>query len=256
MRLIFLIIILFQFSLSCAQRGCPKQIVDSFGAVVRGDTCKKQIALVLTGDEFADGGDVVLRTLASQKIKASFFLTGRFYRNKKFQSLITRLKKAGHYLGPHSDQHLLYNDWTKRDSLLVSKDEFSNDLMKNYEAMESFGIRKSDAKYFIPPYEWYNAEIVKWARELDIVTVNFSPGTRSTADYTYPEMGSRYRSSEEIYASIVNLEAQKGLNGFILLLHVGVDARRNGKFYNKLELLLSELRERGYSFHRIDDFLK
>ena len=148
MRLIFLVIILFQSSLIYAQLGCPKQIVDSFGAVIRGDTCKKQIALVLTGDEFADGGDVVLKTLSAQKIKASFFLTGRFYRNKKFQSLIRRLKKAGHYLGPHSDQHLLYNDWTKRDSLLVSKDEFRNDLMSNYVAMESFGIGSKPRLHF------------------------------------------------------------------------------------------------------------
>ena len=91
------------------------------GAIIRGNTTKKQIALVFTADEFADGGKIILSTLQKQKIKASFFFTGRFYRNPKFQPLIRQAKQQGHYLGPHSDQHLLYCDWAKRDSLLITK---------------------------------------------------------------------------------------------------------------------------------------
>jgi hypothetical protein len=42
------------------------------------------IALVFTGDEFADGGDLIASTLRQQNIKASFFFTGRFYKNPDF----------------------------------------------------------------------------------------------------------------------------------------------------------------------------
>jgi peptidoglycan/xylan/chitin deacetylase (PgdA/CDA1 family) len=249
-------ILIFISSAAKAQQDCAHNIVDAFGAIIRGDTCKKQIALVFTGDEFADGGEIIRQALSAQKIQASFFLTGRFYRNKNFQMLIIGLKNDGHYLGGHSDQHLLYNDWTKRDSLLITKTVFRRDLMKNFAAMKLFGVRKADARYFIPPYEWYNKTIVQWASEMDIQTINFSPGTRSTSDYTYPELGARYRTSDEIFESIVNLDREKGLNGFILLIHIGVDSRRTDKFYNKLDLLLSQLKVRGYSFARIDDFLK
>ena len=31
--------------------------------------------------------------------------------------------------------------------------------MANYSAMEKFGIKKKEARYFIPPYEWYNDSI-------------------------------------------------------------------------------------------------
>lgn len=230
-------------------------ITDKFGAIIRGDTTLKEIALVFTGDEFADGGDMIRKALSKHKIKASFFLTGNFYSNKAFQPLIRALKKEGHYLGAHSDKHLLYAPWTKRDSLLVTQDVFNADLLMNFKRMAGFGIKKKNASWFLPPFEWYNAEIVKWTKELGLQLVNFTPGTRSTADYTYPEMGKSYRSSEEIYQSIMEYEqkSSNGLKGFILLIHIGTDPRRTDKFYAKLDDLLIALQREGYVFLRIND---
>lgn len=168
--------------------------------------------------------------------------------------MIRKLKKAGHYLGAHSDQHLLYCDWTKRDSLLVTKKQFSDDLLKNYAAMKKFGVQKKDARFFLPPYEWYNDTIAAWTKDLDLQLINFSPGTRSTADYTTPDL-KNYISSEEIYNSIINLDNKSGLEGFILLLHVGTSPARTDKFYNKLPALLQELKLRGYEFVRVDQLL-
>lgn len=48
------------------------------GGIIRGDSTKKNIALVFTGDEFADGGNFISKTLEQQKIKASFFLRAGF----------------------------------------------------------------------------------------------------------------------------------------------------------------------------------
>jgi len=123
--------------------------------------------------------------------------------------------------------------------------------------MAQFGIKKSDASYFLPPYEWYNSVITDWTRELGLQLINFSPGTRSTADYTYPGMGS-YRTSDEIYKSILDYEAKdpNGLNGFILVIHIGTDPRRTDKFYNKLDILINELKNKGYSFLKINELLK
>ena len=234
-----------------------KTVTDQFGAIIRGDTTKKMIALVFTGDEFADGGAHIRKTLRAEKVKSSFFLTGRFYSNKEFKPIIQKLKADGHYLGAHSDDHLLYCDWVKRDSLLVTQQQFSDDLKGNYRRMEKFGILKADAPYFLPPYEWYNASIVDWTAQQGLRLVNFSPGTRSTADYTYPQLGKSYRSSNEIYESIVNLEKKdpNGLNGFILLVHIGTDPRRTDKFYLRLQGLIKELKGRGYAFERIDEML-
>lgn len=232
-------------------------MTDPFGAIVRGDTTKKEIALVFTGDEFADGGPVIRKTLRERRVPASFFLTGRFYRNPQFRRLIRGLRADGHYLGAHSDEHLLYCDWEKRDSLLVTEDQFRTDLENNYKRMRRFGVRKQDAPFFLPPYEWYNAQIARWTADAGRTLVNFTHGTRSTADYTYPEMGKSYRGSDEIYRSVMEHErvSPHGLNGFILLVHIGTDPRRTDKFYDRLDRLIGELEGKGYTFRRIDDLL-
>jgi endoglucanase len=48
----------------------------------------------------------------------------------------------------------------------------------------------------------------------------------------------------------------EGLNGFILLLHIGTDPKRTDKFYNRLGDLIQALKGKGYSFVRIDGLLK
>ncbi|HKB45627.1 MAG TPA: polysaccharide deacetylase family protein, partial [Chitinophagaceae bacterium] len=182
--------------------------------------------------------------------------TGRFYRNLSFKSIIDQLKKDGHYLGAHSDQHLLYCDWNNRDSLLVSKEEFQKDLLQNYAEMKKAGIEKGKAKYFLPPYEWYNDSIVAWTKELGLQLINYTPGTISAADYTTTD-DKNYRSSDMIYSSIINYEQSKpsGLKGFILLLHIGAGSERTDKFYSYLPRLINYLRQKGYQFQTIEQLL-
>lgn len=160
-------------------------------------------------------------------------------------------------MGAHSDRHLLYADWEKRDSLLVTEREFKKDLIRNYKRMKKFKIKREAARYFMPPYEWYNSTITEWTSESGLTLVNFSPGTLSAADYTYPEMNERYRSSETIFQSILKYEGKNphGLNGFILLVHIGTDSRRKDKFYNKLDDLITALRDKNYEFVRIEELL-
>jgi len=226
------------------------------GGIIRGDKSKKDIAIVFTGHEYGEGGFQILETLKNYDADASFFFTGDFYRNPEFSSLIDDIVLDGHYLGAHSDKHLLYADWQKRDSTLVTRDSFFVDIEENYKAMVKFGVLPSDAKYFLPAYEWYNEDVSKWSSELGLQLVNFSPGTISTADYTFPSMGERYRDSESILASIKNAEDNGGLNGFILLMHVGTNPERSDKFYHKLPELLGFLAGKGYNFVTIDQLLK
>ena len=250
-----LVLLLLPVQPATSQSGSPPyQFL--YGAMVRGDTSKAEVALVFTGDEYADGGVHITHILKQHGIKASFFLTGKFYRNAEFEELIQDLVDGGHYLGAHSDQHLLYCDWVKRDSLLVTQKQFRDDLQDNYKAMLSFGIKEEDALLFLPPYEWYNDSISSWTRQMELQLINHTHGTLSHADYTVP--GTRgYRSSEKIFQSILDYEssASNGLNGFILLSHIGTAPERTDKFYFYLEKLLEELKSRGYSFKRIDELI-
>lgn len=224
----------------------------SHGGIIRGDSTKKKIALVFTAHEFADGAAAITKILTGTGTKANFFFTGDFYRS--FPKIVRQLKRRGHYLGAHGDKHLLYCSWQNRDSLLVSREEFLGDLKNAYEELKKAGIPGAGAKYFLPPYEWYNDSIAKWTGERGLVLVNFTPGTQSHADYTYPELPN-YRSNAEIYESIVQLEDQHGLNGFLLLFHFGTDPRRKEKFYPELGKLINELKKKGYKFVRLNELL-
>ena len=226
-----------------------------YGAIIRGKTNEKKIALVFTGHEYADGVKQINKTLNKYGVKGSFFFTGDFYNNPEFNPLIRSLKTGKHYLGAHSNKHLLYCDWTNRDSLLVTKTDFQADLKANYDAMKRFGIEKKDASLFLPPFEWYNESIANWTADAGLTLINYTPGTRSNADYTYPEMGNRYVGSQEIYQSIIDRETKEGLNGFLLLLHAGTDPRRVDKFYNKLDDLIIYLKKRGYNLVTVNDLL-
>ncbi|QDH81542.1 polysaccharide deacetylase family protein [Echinicola soli] len=226
----------------------------SEGAIIRGNPDNKQLALIFTGHHYAEGGSYILRTLSRYGIKASFFFTGSFYRNEDFRQLILDIKEDGHYLGAHSDKHLLYCDWDNRDSLLVSKEIFEEDLKGNYAEMAKWGIEKADTRYFLPPYEWYNEKISQWTRGFGLQLINFTPGTRSNADYTDPSMAN-YVSSEEIIHSILDYEAKADLNGFLLLLHIGAGPERKDKFHEKLPELIEALQTENYRFTTVDQLL-
>lgn len=228
-----------------------------FGAVVRTDTTKKQIHLVFTAHQFSDGYEIIDDVLSKHQIKASFFFTGDFYREKTNELIIKNLISKGHYLGAHSDRHLLYADWSKRHSTLITGTEFINDLKQNYDEMRKFGIALDDARIFLPPYEWYNSKIAEWCNRLGLMLICNTPGIISNQDWTYPELGLKYYESKKIFDNILNYESshEAGLNGFILLFHLGTDERRKDKMYNYLEALIKELKNRGYNFVLINDLL-
>lgn len=86
--------------------------------------------------------------------------------------------------------------------------------------------------------------------------INYTPGTRSHADYTTVN-DKNYRSSEEIYRSIIEFEGSEpaGLSGFMLLLHIGAGPGRPDSFSKYLPDLIKYLKGKGYHFQRVDHLL-
>jgi peptidoglycan/xylan/chitin deacetylase (PgdA/CDA1 family) len=237
-----------------ALKKAPNGLQTFKGAVIRGDSSVKKIALIFTGHEYGEGLKRISQTLTKEKIKANFFVTGLFA-NQNLSTLKT-LRAQGHYIGAHSEEHLLYADWQNRDSLYVTRAEFEEDLLANYETLGKLGIKREAAPVFLPPYEWYNDSIAAWTAGLGLTLINNTPGTLSAADYTTPSM-LNYRESDTIYQSIMAkaLDMPYGLNGYFLLLHAGADKERIDAFHLVLPLLTEELKSLGYQFVRVDEML-
>ena len=228
----------------------PDRNIYRDGGIIRTDPSVRHIDFVFTAADKADGADRIISTLRKYNIKGGFFFTGEFF--ELYPDVVRRIVAEGHYVGSHSYGHLLYAPWGKRDSLLVTRQEFEEDMFKSYKVLREFGV--TDAPYFIPPYEHYNATISSWARQLGLQVINYTPGTLTNGDYTTPGM-SRYFSSKEILGKIREYERTDpdGLNGHIMLIHFGTDPSRTDKFYDKLPGLIRELRRKGYSFTPLKD---
>jgi peptidoglycan/xylan/chitin deacetylase (PgdA/CDA1 family) len=214
------------------------------GGIVRTDPSLKRISLVFTAADKADGAASIRASLKRYGIKGAFFFTGEFF--EKYPGVVRDLLADGHYVGSHSYGHLLYAPWEKRDSLLVSREEFEADIRRSYEVMAPFGITPASAPLFMPPYEYYNATISSWARSMGLQLVNYTSGTYTNGDYTTPDMP-HYYSSRFILDKLLSVEASEGLNGHILLIHLGTDDARTDKFYTRLPQLIRTLQRRGYS---------
>ncbi len=226
------------------------------GGIIRGDKTGRTIALAFTAHEFAEGGDTVLSELKKHRARASFFLTGHFIANPNFHPWLKRMARDGHYFSVHSDQHLLLCSWDRERRTLVSRDEFRADIEANFTRYEALKLKASPGRFFIPAYEHYNRQITTWAQELGCMIINYTPGTRSNADYT-GEADKNFVSTQTIFDSIIKREQTDphGLNGFILLLHLGSGPGRADKFHFRFGELLDYLTGKGYELVRVDELL-
>jgi peptidoglycan/xylan/chitin deacetylase (PgdA/CDA1 family) len=226
------------------------------GGIIRGRRDRRALALCYTGHEFGEGLPEILDALAARAVPATFFFTGDFLRRPQFRASVDRLVAQGHFLGPHSDAHLLYCDWTPERPTLVSRDRFVTDIEANLAEIERYGVARPAVTHFIPPYEHYNEEIVAWCAALGLAVVNYTPGTLSAADWT-PEDHPRYRATDEIYESIYRREREDphGLNGFLLLMHAGAGPKRPDASVRRLGELLDHLLAGGYALERVDRLL-
>ena len=249
MRNSFFILCFLSLRLLAQPYDISRALKEPEGALYRADTSARMIYLNFTAHEYMEGLPFVARMLDSMKVPASFFLTGDFIR--KNPDWAKRLYASGHYVGAHSDKHLLYCDWVKRDSLLESLTTIRTDLENNITALERAGVPRGTLSFFMPPYEWYNRAVCKLVTDMGYVMVNFTPGTSSNADYTTPDM-KNYLSSDTIMARILRYERTRGMNGFHLLIHVGTDSARTDKLYAHLPALISYFRSRGYRFSRFN----
>lgn len=240
-----------------ATRPAAELLTFDHGGIIRGPRDEKRLALIFTGGDFGEGTEFILHELARRKIKASMFLTGDYLRKPEHRPLLARMVAEGHYLGPHSDAHLLYCPWDDRARTLVTEEQFQADLRKNLDDLAALGLPRERMTWFVPPYEWYNRQIVDWSQQLGLRVVSFTPGTRSNADYL-SESHPRFISSEAIYRGILDYETGRpdGLNGFLLLLHLGVGPERTDKMHLLVGRLLDELAGRGYRLLRVDELLE
>lgn len=225
---------------------------DRFGAIVRHNADSAVIYLIFSADSMFEGAPAALSVLDARGIKASFFLTGNFIRRHQNSALIHRILNSGHYIGGHSDRHILWADWNDERTPLVTEDSMLADVRGNLAALDSMGIPANDCRWFLPPFEWIGpGQAATLTDSLGIKIINPTPGIQIYRDYTTPDM-TEYHSSDSILRQLYDYERRKGLNGALLIMHLGTQEARTDKLYYHLPEIIDSLSALGYTFGRLD----
>lgn len=227
-------------------------VKDRYNCVVRIKPQSKDIYLVFTADSMFQGGEKVLKTLKKHKVKGSFFFTGNALRLEEHKDIIEKIIKEEHYVGGHSDSHMLYAEWSNRDSLIVTHQQILDDIIANARELEKFGITKEMSGWFLPPYEYYNDETVRLTESLGYKVLNYTPGTATPADYTTPSMPN-YKTSQQLIDKLYAFEKANGLGGAVILIHPGVNEERIDRLYDRLAEIIQDLKDKGYSFKSLNE---
>lgn len=211
----------------------------------------KTFHLIFTADSMFEGGEYALDLLRDRGIKASFFFTGNFLRDSlRNGAIVRRAISEGHYVGPHSDRHILLADWDEGRTTLVTPDSAVADMRANFALLAEYGVDTTASRILVPPYEWYNPSHIKAYRRAGYEPVSPTPGILTYRDYTTPDMPDYY-DSDSIWRATMRYEATKGMDGAIIILHLGTQDIRTDKFYHRLPALIDTLAARGYSPQRL-----
>jgi peptidoglycan/xylan/chitin deacetylase (PgdA/CDA1 family) len=68
--------------------------------------------------------------------------------------------------------HELYCGGERSRPTLLSREELREDLEANLKRLAQFGVERTAATHFLPPYEHHNEEVAAWTREAGLVLIS------------------------------------------------------------------------------------
>jgi len=227
----------------------------------RGNMTRKQIALTFDGGSTDNATPQILNILKEHNLKVTLFLTGSFI--QKFPEMTRRMAQEGHEVGNHTwnHPHLTTYAADKSHAALpnVTRELLQDQLWRTAKLFEEItGVKM--APFWRAPYGEHNAEIRQWAAELGYRHVGWTKGRNwqeslDTMDWVADTTSTAYHTSEEILAHLLKLaqEETPGLNGGIILTHLGSLRQDGDHFYTVLPRLINALRERNYNLVKISE---
>jgi peptidoglycan-N-acetylglucosamine deacetylase len=191
-------------------------------------TTEKVVAL--TFDDGSDGTNIpaILKILSDNRIKATFFLTGKAVINHP-----TRIKSIvanAHAIGNHSYSH---PNFTKISTTLMKSELTKTEsLIKNLTG-------KTSKPYFRPPYGYYNTLVLQ-----TVGSIGYTKTIKWNIDTIDWDGRSAYKITSKVLNNIVP--------GSIILMHTGAGAKYTP---TALPTIIKSLKAKGYRFVTIPQLL-
>ena len=217
-------------------------------------TDQKILALTFDAGSSAQGADSIIDILAARDIKTTVFLTGTFL--KRFPHIVKKIRLHGNELANHTFSHPHLTSYAK-NGIHHSLENIDRSTIHSQ-------LRRTDSLYFdmfnehLKPY-WrapfgeYNRTILNWAAEAGYKHIGWSEGC-DTRDWVTDRDSELYRSAEQIYTHLIDLESRGLLKGAIILFHLHTE-RENDQPYSILRKLIDTLLNKGYQIVPISTLL-
>ncbi|WP_313467582.1 LysM peptidoglycan-binding domain-containing protein [Carnobacterium sp.] len=216
------LLFLFLFSLALPVSAASSQYI------TKGNTSTKMVAL--TFDDGSDGKNVakILQILTTNKIKATFFITGKAAENhpQKIKDIVAQ----GHEIGNHSYSH---PDFSK-----LSAAQIKTELDKTEAAVKK-AAGKSTKPYFRAPFGSVNNATLQAVG---------NQGYTKTIGWTIDTVDWKGISSSQITSKVIN----NATPGMIVLMHAGEGATGTP---GALQNMITQLKAKGYTFVTISQLL-
>lgn len=223
----------------------------------RGDPGKKMVALTFDAGSDNNHTHEILAILNKYQLKCTLFLTGKFI--ERYPEIVQGIVANGHEVANHtySHPHLTFYIENRQHQLRpeITREFIQKQLQKTDSVF--YALTGSRLKpYWRAPFGEYNEQILIWAAEIGYLHVHWT-GNFDTHDWVTDETSELYHTPQEIFEQVLNLEKQdtRGLNGVIILMHLG-SQRQENHIFEILPKLIQEVRDRGYTFCTITELLQ
>lgn len=205
-----------------------KKIMDEYQGLYLGN--KEQKYIYLTFDLGYEAGytSKILEVLKNNNVKATFFITAHYLNTQ--EELVKQMIEEGHIIGNHTVNH--------KSMPSCSLDTIKKEVMDLHSAVyEKFGY---EMQYIRPPKGEYSKRTVAYTNTLSYTTVMWS--------FAYDDWDESKQGREE-YGK--NKILDNVHNGEIMLLHA--TSKDNS---NILDDVIKQIKQMGYEFMNIDEFVK
>jgi peptidoglycan/xylan/chitin deacetylase (PgdA/CDA1 family) len=221
------------------------------------------VALTFDADSEFSGAEAILDALRSRGIHVTIFLTAGYIR--KYPELVRRIVADGHEVGNHTRNHphlTTYERDGRQATLPHVTREFLHAQLRAAEDAYREATGRSMSPIWRAPFGEHNTQIRAWAEDAGYRHVGWTRDAASredldTRDWVTDRSSKIYRSAAEIRDRILRFGEGNGhgLNGGIILMHLGTQRARDAA-YTRLPEILDGLAARGYRIVTASAFLR
>lgn len=225
-------------------------------SVRQGDPQQKTIAFTFDGGSDDAHTREILQTLREQNVRCTLFLTGKFM--ERHPDLVKQMLRDGHEIGNHTYSHphlTTYADNRRQETRPEVTFRFLKRQLTRTDSIFHRITGEHLKPYWRAPYGEFNPQILTWAAQIGYLHIHWTRGF-DTYDWVTDASSRLYRTPQQIFSNIMNQEKQRrtGLNGIIVLMHLG-SHRNNNHIFEILPELIRAVRKKGYSIGTISELL-